>query len=71
MLAIPNSVQFAVIIFALLEIGAVPVLLPSSAPASRIYRIAQVVGARNLIALHLPPGWHKPTPRRLWHSLVS
>ncbi|EHD23258.1 MULTISPECIES: class I adenylate-forming enzyme family protein [Brenneria] len=62
MLAIPNSVQFAVIIFALLEIGAVPVLLPSSAPASRIYRIAQVVGARNLIALHLPPGLAQTHP---------
>ncbi|GLW36140.1 coronafacic acid synthetase [Pectobacterium carotovorum subsp. carotovorum] len=62
MVAIPNSVQFAVIIFALLTIGAVPVLLPSSAPASRIYRIAQVVGARNLIALHLPPGLAQAQP---------
>ncbi|NKI73438.1 long-chain fatty acid--CoA ligase [Dickeya sp. CFBP 2040] len=62
MLTIPNSVQFAAIVFALLTIGAVPVLLPSSAPASRIYRIAQVIGADDLLALHIPCGLMQAQP---------
>ncbi|MCL2893052.1 class I adenylate-forming enzyme family protein [Brenneria tiliae] len=56
MIAMPNGRQFVTIVFALLTLGAVPVLLPSSAPPSRIYRIAKVLGANTLIALHTPPG---------------
>ncbi|RLM21856.1 coronafacic acid synthetase [Brenneria alni] len=62
MLAIPNNLQFAAAVFALLTIGAVPVLLPSSAPASRIHRIAQIIGASDLLALHVPPGLAQAQP---------
>lgn len=56
MITIPNSIEFVTIVFALLTLGAVPVLLPSSAPPSRIHRIAAVLGANALISLNTPKG---------------
>lgn len=50
MVAMPNGLPFVTIVFALLAIGAVPVLLPSSAPPSRILRMARIIGADALIA---------------------
>ncbi|MFP1758781.1 class I adenylate-forming enzyme family protein [Lonsdalea quercina] len=56
MITVPNSIEFVTIVFALLTLGAVPVLLPSSAPPSRIHRIAAVLGANALISLNTPQG---------------
>ncbi|MBJ7221975.1 MULTISPECIES: class I adenylate-forming enzyme family protein [unclassified Brenneria] len=64
MVAMPNSVQFVAVVFALLAHGAVPVLLPSSAPPSRIQRIGQVIGANVLIALHIASGLAQTQPTR-------
>jgi len=56
MITIPNGIEFVTIVLALLTLGAVPVLLPSSAPPSRIHRIAAVLGASALISLNIPKG---------------
>lgn len=54
MVAMPNGRPFVAVVFALLARGAVPVLLPPSAPPSRIQRMAQALGAQALIAPRIP-----------------
>jgi long-chain acyl-CoA synthetase len=55
MVALPNGWRFIAVVLALLSQGAVPVLLPSSAPPSRIKRMGQALGADALIAPRVPP----------------
>ena len=55
MVAIPNSKAFVAVVFGILALGAVPVLLPSSAPPARIQRIAHIVGASALVGLNISP----------------
>lgn len=54
MVAVPNGIPFVTVVFALLVTGAVPILLPPSAPPSRIRRMGQVLGADALVAPRLP-----------------
>jgi long-chain acyl-CoA synthetase len=54
MVAMPNGRPLIAVVFALLAWGAVPVLLPPSAPPSRIQRMAQALGAEALIAPRIP-----------------
>lgn len=54
MVAMPNGRPLITVVFALLARGAVPVLLPPSAPPSRIQRMAQALGAEALIAPRIP-----------------
>ncbi|BAI73722.1 coronafacic acid synthetase, ligase component (plasmid) [Azospirillum sp. B510] len=56
LVVLPNGIAFAEIVFGLLTIGAVPVLLPSAAPASRVTRIANVIGADVIAAASLSTG---------------
>nr|MBV9022848.1 acyl--CoA ligase [Streptomycetaceae bacterium] len=58
MVAMPNGRQFITVVLALLAHGAVPVLLPPSAPPSRIERMAHALGADALIAPRIPPELH-------------
>ncbi|WP_460072575.1 class I adenylate-forming enzyme family protein [Streptomyces sp. YKOK-I1] len=56
LVALPNGRDFVTVVFALLAQGAVPVLLPPSAPPSRIERMARALGADALLAPRVPPG---------------
>jgi len=73
MVAMPNGRQLIAVVFALLAQGAVPVLLTPSAPASRIERMAQALGADALVAPRIPqdlPGGDRPHPIRQVGELV-
>ncbi|MDV9168539.1 class I adenylate-forming enzyme family protein [Streptomyces sp. W16] len=50
LVALPHGGQFLTVLLALLARGAVPILLPPSAPPSRIERMAQALGADVLVA---------------------
>lgn len=50
MLAMPNGRAFVTLIFAMLLLGLVPVLLPSSAPLDRLRRMAKVLGANAILS---------------------
>ncbi|WP_105967720.1 class I adenylate-forming enzyme family protein [Streptomyces geranii] len=50
MVAMPNGGAFTAVVLALLSHGAVPALLPPSAPPSRIERMARALGADALVA---------------------
>ncbi|MDG5803776.1 class I adenylate-forming enzyme family protein [Streptomyces ossamyceticus] len=66
MVAMPNGAPFVTVVCALLVRGAVPVLLPPSAPPSRVERMARALGADALIAARVPPAPHAgPPPRTL------
>lgn len=54
LVVMPNGRAFAETVFAVLLRGAVPVLLSSAAPASRIRRIAEVIGASVVIVPAIP-----------------
>lgn len=65
MVAMPNGIPFVTVVFALLVTGAVPVLLPPSAPPSRIRRMGQVLGADALVASQLPAHFTGREPIRV------
>lgn len=50
MVAMPNGGAFTAVVLALLAHGAVPALLPPSAPPSRIERMARALGADAIVA---------------------
>ncbi|WP_216586934.1 class I adenylate-forming enzyme family protein [Streptomyces brasiliscabiei] len=54
MVAMPNGGAFTAVVLALLAQGAVPALLPPSAPPSRIDRMARALGADALVAPRIP-----------------
>ncbi|MDX3311252.1 class I adenylate-forming enzyme family protein [Streptomyces sp. NPDC054884] len=54
MVAMPNGGAFTAVVLALLAHGAVPALLPPSAPPSRIERMARALGADALVAPRIP-----------------
>ncbi|MBP5933333.1 long-chain fatty acid--CoA ligase [Streptomyces sp. LBUM 1479] len=64
MVAMPNGAPFVTVVCALLVRGAVPVLLPPSAPPSRVERMARALGADALIAARVPPAPHAGVPPR-------
>lgn len=54
LVAMPNGGPFVTVLLALLARGAVPVLLPSAAPPSRIERMGRALGANVLVAPRIP-----------------
>ncbi|WP_371574165.1 class I adenylate-forming enzyme family protein [Streptomyces sp. NBC_01314] len=54
MVAMPNGGAFTAVVLALLAHGAVPALLPPSAPPSRIERMARALGADAIVAPRIP-----------------
>jgi acyl-CoA synthetase (AMP-forming)/AMP-acid ligase II len=54
MVAMPNGGAFITVVLALLAHGAVPALLPPSAPPSRIERMARALGADAIVAPRIP-----------------